>query len=527
MIAALLIALAVLAFACMFLALQLEGNTAITFDSNKPIPSKSDKVQALPVHGKQSAVRKSPLKSTGKVSSLNTCHFRKYPPHRYYGKNEAKLPDFLTKTEYIYGEYPTMLELGERVVSTNKLCVNQSDWFRDTERLPFADGTNPSILRLKNNQQLEDRIVSKLFGEEAYFLATICMTNSQCAWMDKPKEMEEFLLSTDTKPSTLRTVLLVLNERFETIEETTIHTLIDAQFGRRIKPKPDPVTGKFNTRTFALDDARLFTFEHQIWVSYREGPHFGYDKQVLHPIHLERKDDGQLEAILKASEVETLCCGRNMALLDSVQTGTLQALTWVDPITVVDVGLKKSNRRQLLQSMEETVGELEMYTFSTVTGEDSSLAGGFHERRRLVGERHSDFHGTNGFLVHLPHSQEYLGIGHFHRPPGRDENEYARFGHHYTHAFYTIPDSPPFFLKRLSPELLLPSFQHNNDAEIIQFWSGLELVDDNFLALAYGINDCEGAATYVDLLTVETLLRPVPKGKEVVDLLAPPTSKQH
>jgi hypothetical protein len=133
----------------------------------------------------------------------------------------------------------------------------------------------------------------------------------------------------------------------------------------------------------------------------------------------------------------------------------------------------------------------------------------------------SHFHGTNSFIVHLPKTQEYLGIGHFHRPPLRSANEYARFGHHYTHAFFTIPDQPPFRLKRLSPELLLPSFAYNTDAEIIQFWSGLERVDDDTLAVAYGINDCEGAATYLDLSMVESLLRDVPLGMEVVDLMMP------
>ena len=121
-------------------------------------------------------------------------------------------------------------------------------------------------------------------------------------------------------------------------------------------------------------------------------------------------------------------------------------------------------------------------------------------------------------MVHLPKTGEYLGIGHFHRPPGRDKNDYARFGHHYTHAFFTITEKPPFRLKRLSAELVIPSHAYPEDAEIIQFWSGLEL-DGTKLALAYGINDCEGAAINIDLSVVEGLLREVPRGKEVVDLM--------
>ena len=216
-----------------------------------------------------------------------------------------------------------------------------------------------------------------------------------------------------------------------------------------------------------------------------------------------------------------------MALIDNVHTDSLNALTWVDPVTVETVELKNTQSTGRRLQDEPTDG-------GNVDTKDDSLASlPQHRRRRLQGdtplrrrlankkEKPSDFHGTNGFMVYLPKDQEYLGIGHFHRPPGRAANDYARFGHHYTHAFYTISDKPPFHLKRLSPELLLPSKEFKDDAEIIQFWSGLERVDDDTLALAYGINDCEGAATFLELSTVEALLREVPQGKEVVDLMMP------
>eukprot|EP00934_Nitzschia_sp_Nitz4_P006230 Nitzschia sp. Nitz4//scaffold210_size37948//15524//16588//NITZ4_007689-RA/size37948-processed-gene-0.40-mRNA-1//1//CDS//3329541927//6220//frame0 len=352
-----------------------------------------------------------------------------------------------------------------------------------------------------------------MFGADAHFLLTICMTNSQCSWNDTPDQKLAFHISPDSEPATTRNVLLVLDQNFDTLEETTIRTLIDAPFGRRIKPKPDPETGEFKMRSFPLDDARLFTYQNELWISYREGAHFGYDKQVIHPVHLERNQKRELTATLKASEVSTLCCGRNMALIDNVSTQKLQALTWVDPITVVDVDVRVPNHRKLLESIDL---ESEATPFNQINKAQ------FHRR---LSQKKSDFHGTNGFMVYLPASKEYLGIGHFHRPPGREENEYARFGHHYTHAFFTISDTPPYYLKRLSPELLLPSHTNKEDAEIIQFWSGIDLVDDTTLALAYGINDCEGAATYVELATVEELLHEVPRGKEVIDLLARPEAK--
>ena len=172
----------------------------------------------------------------------------------------------------------------------------------------------------------------------------------------------------------------------------------------------------------------------------------------------------------------------------------LQSLTWVDPVTVVDVYHKDQSSRQLLQDV-------------------------IQPRLKEVG-RESHFHGTNAFMVPFGNN-ELLGIGHFHRPPGRDKNDYARFGHHYTHAFFTIPTEPPYYLKRLSAEFVLPSKStaFPTDADSIQFASGLE-VDGHNVILAYGINDCEGAAVIVDWSVVNGLLQNVPEGMEVIDLMS-------
>jgi hypothetical protein len=308
---------------------------------------------------------------------------------------------------------------------------------------------------------------------------------------------------------------LVLDRNFATLKEATIYTRIDAQFGR-IPPKNQ-------TKSFKLDDARLFTYKGQIWVSYREGKQFGYDKQVLNKLHFEFTDgssDGaavtkglrttkgsnnnnnkRIAVTLLASETETLCCGRNMALIDNVHTGKLQALTWVDPVTVVDVDTSKTDG---------------------VPKEPE-------KKTEKIKPKPNAIHGTNGFMVHLPDTGEYLGIGHYHRPNDRKANEYARFGHHYTHTFFTITDQPPHRLKRLSPELVISSYTYPRDAEIIQFWSGLELStgwdgeEGALLALAYGINDCEGAAIHLDRSYVEQLLRDVPEGKQVSDFMKNPS----
>ena len=453
-----------------------------------------------------------------KSNKIDTCSFRKYPPRRYYGLNKKPTPDFLQNVSYIWGEAPQLIA-PKNADDTLKLCVNQSEWYKQNpESLPFADGTNPSVLKLKDNPRIhQDFELQHNLPSEAYYLATICMTNSQCAWKDSPQEQRDYKISHQEKPSTVRTVLLILNEHFETLAEATIYTLIDAKFGRRIRPKEQDGAGNFEKKFFALDDARLFTYRGDVWVSYREGPNFGYDKQVLNKLHFS--SEGGLSVTLKASEVETLCCGRNMALIDNVHTDGLDALTWVDPVTVESVALRASEASGRRLSLEEE-DAANLLPRSLLR----------RRRRRLLTEtkkkkkKQNDFHGTNGFMVYLPKTQEYLGIGHFHRPPGREANEYARFGHHYTHAFYTISDQPPWHLKRLSPELLLPSQSYKDDAEIIQFWSGLERVDDNLLALAYGINDCEGAAMYMEMSIVEALLRVVPQGKEVRDLMMPVTT---
>ena len=172
----------------------------------------------------------------------------------------------------------------------------------------------------------------------------------------------------------------------------------------------------------------------------------------------------------------------------------LQSLTWVDPVTVVDVDHKKQASQQLLQDAD-------------------------HGQLKEAG-RKSHFHGTNAFMVPFGNN-ELLGLGHFHRPPGRDKNEYARFGHHYTHAFFTITSELPYRLKRLSAEFVLPSKSNvfATDADIIQFTSGLE-VNGPDIILAYGINDCEGAAVFVDQSVVNGLLQNVPEGKEVIDLMS-------
>ena len=443
--------------------------------------SESFELQTKQLNDEKQQQQQQPAATT-QETAVDECSFRHYPPRRYYGLSDAEQPDFLAQADYIYGEMPMLLKPSSKM---EKLCVNQSEWLdkMDTNRLPFADGTNPSILHI--DRLKETSHYPQLQQQGVTYIATICMTNSQCQWKDTPDEILRHKLSEKKKPNTVRTLLLLLNEHFQVIQESTILFERDAVWGsQKLKPRIGVNGGKAVTEVRPLDDARLFVYQQKVWVSYRDGKAFGYDKQVLNPLHISGKD-----VSIQASETLTFCCGRNMALMTPADH-TLQSLTWVDPVTVIDVHTVKNvdeNHRRL------------------------GGGGGGGDAKK------SHVHGTNAFMV--PYGEnELLGMAHFHRPPDRKENEYARFGHHYTHAFFTISAQAPFRLKRLSAEFVLPSQHHNDDAEIIQFISGLEVHGDQ-VVLAWGINDCEGAAGTIDVGVVNKLMRNVSEGKEVVDFM--------
>ena len=453
-------------------------------------------------HALQETLRKEKLITTApERANEDRCSFRHYPDRRYYGLPNADQPEFLAQTEYIYGERPRILQ---EIFQPRKLCVNQTEWLDADEKdaiknkkkkLAFADGTNPSILHMN---RLKTTIHYDAFQAQGVaYVATICMTNSQCQWKDTPQEISEFKLSTREKPNTVRTLFLLLDNKFQVLKETTIIFERDAIWGnRKLKPLSKGNGSEYGTEVRALDDARLFVYQNKIWVSFRDGPAFGYDKQVLNPLHISTVSLSTPDQILlKASETLSFCCGRNMALMTPTDH-TLQSLTWVDPVTVIDV-----------HTVQNTAHD--------------------ENHRRLLSQpakKKSHIHGTNAFMVPYGRSSkddddELLGMAHFHRPFDRNENEYARFGHHYTHAFFTISANAPFSIKRLSAEFVLPSHHHANDAEIIQFISGLELHDDQ-VVLAWGINDCEGAVGTISIDVVNRLLRDVPAGKEVVDMMS-------
>jgi len=368
---------------------------------------------------------------------------------------------------------------------------------------------------------------------QAAWLATACMTNSQCQWKDTEQQIVDYKLSRKSKPDTVRTLLLLLDDRFQKISQSTIYLQLDSAWGKRVNLPSS--TEQRQRRIVAFDDARLFVHGGQVWLSYREGPGFGYETQVLNPLNFEwipsstsssaamegggsNSPRTQLQATATSSETTSFCCGRNMALMENrQQPSQLLSLTWVDPVTVEQVSTTAQpvpipkTRKQQPRRLSEEIDEISVQQPQQ------------HRRLGSQGNKphKSHIHGTNAFMVYLSQQDAFLGVAHFHRPNDRQSNPYARFGHHYTHAFFTISAQAPWSLTALSAEFVYPATTVAEDAEVIQFSSGLELTPNGDVALAYGINDCEAAVTTVPWSVVSSLLHPVPTGKQVVDFMQP------
>ena len=245
------------------------------------------------------------------------CAFREYPPRRYYGWNQSVHPDFLENAEYIYGERPIMLTTNELRLQKGhgKLCVDQSEW-QPANEPNFADGTNPSLILLERMKNHPLYTHFKQLG--AKYLGTLCLTNSQCSWKDTPEEKKAFGISDRSDPFTLRTVLLLLDANFRTLQQTTILLERDAKWSKKT-PLATNADGTFQKEPRAFDDARLFIHANdQVWVSFREGKDFGYDRQVIMEVKMELPEGGKkFTATVSASKTASFCCGRNMALMKS------------------------------------------------------------------------------------------------------------------------------------------------------------------------------------------------------------------
>ena len=480
-----------------------------------------------------SAADRKPKDSVNKQKarrSFNTCEFRSYPSHRYYEVTKAldQQPSFLSEAKYIRGEKPIILNPPEReeageMTTPTKVCIDTTEWEDvPSDRYPFSDGQNPSIVSLSVKQKAEGWAIRffaanvliplcQTYGAsnvENMFIGVMVVGNSQCAWRMEEDDLRQHHFSVLKEAPDRRTIVTILDEDMETVAQMTLMLEHDGPWGtKRNKgeaiPDKSGKEGAFERSVQYFDDPRFYFHRGHLYVLYRNGPKFGYENQVQSMVHLEKTVDDQgkttLKAFVKASETFTICCGRNIAFIS--ENGdprddypSLKALTWIDPVTVIDVDPK---------------------------GEDKQPAK----------KEKSNIHGTNGYMLPLHATNEYLGIAHFHRPEDRKESEYALHGHHYTHAFFTVgkdKKDADFRLKRISNEFLFramsPTLRNENvDAETIQFSSGLDLIGsdvDGKLLISYGVNDCEGGSFFVDMEVVQKMLLEVSPGQEVNDLMA-------
>eukprot|EP01084_Bolivina_argentea_P064987 118462_1 len=140
----------------------------------------------------------------------------------------------------------------------------------------------------------------------------------------------------------------------------------------------------------------------------------------------------------------------------------------------------------------------------------------------------NSYHQNCGF-IHLTETNEFLAVGHLHYDlydskefsainPRRSIRRFGiKWGHHYTHFFYTISDKPPFHMKRMSVEFCFnsPFIKLNSksmDCDVIQFVSGMveKTVDDKeYLFITYGINDCVSSIVQLEKQFVIDLLMSV------------------
>ena len=133
---------------------------------------------------------------------------------------------------------------------------------------------------------------------------------------------------------------------------------------------------------------------------------------------------------------------------------------------------------------------------------------------------------TTAHLVHL-HDAEgkglLLGVAHIRRGVGDCINKLCtpfkdsnladappfRWGHHYTHLFYSLTPHAPFRILGTSREFCLGSAQDPDDCESVQFITGLALRGDSTLLAAYGINDCEAKVAELPVKRILDMLLPL------------------
>ena len=120
------------------------------------------------------------------------------------------------------------------------------------------------------------------------------------------------------------------------------------------------------------------------------------------------------------------------------------------------------------------------------------------------------FH-NGGTLQRLPAwlGGELLGVAHIHRGYG---GQAARWGHHYSHFWFTLAGAPPYALSRVSAEFCFGTpWTRKGQCEVVQFASSL-LIDprrNSTLFVGFGVLDRNALIVRLELSTVLRALRPI------------------
>ncbi|CAB9513746.1 expressed unknown protein [Seminavis robusta] len=523
------------------------------------------------------------------IAPHGACGFREYPDQQYYNsdfladddnrgrlrrhgnKGQSARP-FLAEADYIYGEVPILLTPSPKFGGGGKICLDDKGANAGSHYVAFADGTNPTILsvarvkqRLPSHHpllQLLDTIIADIAKESTdatsstkakpAFVGTVLFKRPEAmqCYYGQPEQPEDLFQSQGFQHQRYEqgTFFAILDAHGRILWKTPITLTPALQYlqatARRlatsdtsstvgnnsveldpadIASESSPHHKAFDTHD-VFDDPRLFLHDGQIWISSHGNRRGFQSHNQIHfaPVAAEDGNGSTFVARIDEQDTVPVCCGRNIGVLEQTSnTATamssspsavnpLAVLPWIDPVTFMRV----NGNGTAVQPDGQPLAS-------------GPKAGTANKRKKKRVTSH--FHGTNGFLLYLPETNEYLGIGHFHKGAHKP---FAVWGHHYTHAFYTISagneNDHHYQLTRLSPEFVFASksarSEHEADGDVIQFASGMEIVshDDGveYVVISYGINDCESAIVYVEMSRVVELLRPVDDGLRVVDFMA-------
>ena len=339
--------------------------------------------------------------------------------------------------------------------------------------------TNTTTITSSSSFQDGIRAILQDYPTAAYISTTSKNVNHRCG--SSVVQHDEATL-TLLPPVGFHVNVLIVDIHMNTLLQTIVQVVNGIEEGGD-EQRRHPLVG---------DDARLILHNgdddggFSLWMNYKR-----YDLPKNGPLafasqlKLEYDNNKKFQVTTMPGKDEDaaikLCCGRNFAVVPPPQTkplsghsdGKLSFLTSPDPVWVQEVDTNINFRRISHQ-----------------------LADPPRPQRKHHQSFTPSFHGTSSTLLYLPNTKEYLGIGHILREAG-----YSGVGHHYTHAFFTISDTAPYTIIRLSGEFVFESKYAKGDADSIQFSTGLKWVPTIYqdegrrtaIAIGYGIMDCESS----------------------------------